>query len=310
MIEIKQLEMFCSVYSNRSVTLAASELYLTPQAVSKALSTFERELGVRLFERASTGLLPLKAANELYARAAPLLAQAAKLEEDMAALRDEFDESCSVGFTYNLVGGESGRVPLSFLLGFQRRHPEVALSLAELSSDECERRVKEGLLDGALVVGPADEGAFDVLASLEDSFKVCVSRSSRLAEADELSLADLAGETVLIPPDNANTRRAIEGAFARRGLAPDIRAEKIQQLMRFQYIYDGMGVGFIPTGTQPWVDLSRGALVPLAPQDRLVLPVDLIVRRGRRPPSVIADLARALQSEVGFGPPCRAERFL
>ena len=45
----RQLNYFLEVYSQSSITLAAKKLYITPQGLSKTISSLEEELGVQLF---------------------------------------------------------------------------------------------------------------------------------------------------------------------------------------------------------------------------------------------------------------------
>jgi DNA-binding transcriptional LysR family regulator len=61
------LRSFVEVYRQRSLSAAAEALSLTQPAVSGHVAALETMLGRRLFERTRRGVLPLPAADELYA---------------------------------------------------------------------------------------------------------------------------------------------------------------------------------------------------------------------------------------------------
>lgn len=55
-MELKQLSYFIQIINDKSFSQAAKNLYLTQQAVSKAIRNLEEELGVPLFYRHASGL--------------------------------------------------------------------------------------------------------------------------------------------------------------------------------------------------------------------------------------------------------------
>ena len=65
-VTLTQLVAFLTVVRRGSVTAAAEELVVTQPSVSAAVSALERELGVRLTERAGRTVRPT-AAGEAYA---------------------------------------------------------------------------------------------------------------------------------------------------------------------------------------------------------------------------------------------------
>jgi DNA-binding transcriptional LysR family regulator len=65
-VTLTQLHAFLTVVRRGSVTAAAEELVVTQPSVSAAVSALERELGVRLTERAGRTVRPT-AAGEAYA---------------------------------------------------------------------------------------------------------------------------------------------------------------------------------------------------------------------------------------------------
>ena len=51
-----QTEYFLHVAQNKSITKTASELYVSPPAISKQIALLEQELGIELFVRGAKGM--------------------------------------------------------------------------------------------------------------------------------------------------------------------------------------------------------------------------------------------------------------
>ena len=64
-MELYQLRSFAAVAEENHLTRAAERLHLSQPAVSGHIKALEGELGVRLFERASTGMELTAAGKEL-----------------------------------------------------------------------------------------------------------------------------------------------------------------------------------------------------------------------------------------------------
>ena len=58
--EQRHFECFATAMNTLSVKRTAEQLHTTPQAVSKTIIEFEKELGEKLFERAHGRLIPEK----------------------------------------------------------------------------------------------------------------------------------------------------------------------------------------------------------------------------------------------------------
>jgi LysR family transcriptional regulator, mexEF-oprN operon transcriptional activator len=72
-LDLNLLRVFAVVASQKSVTLAAGQLYLTQPAVSAALARLTRSVGAPLFVRAGRGLALTARGERLYEQVAPLL---------------------------------------------------------------------------------------------------------------------------------------------------------------------------------------------------------------------------------------------
>src|ERR1700752_4916873 len=88
MLDVRRLRVLHAVSAYGSVTAAAAALGYSAPAVSQQLATLEREVGMRLTERAGRGIELTPAAAILVGHTAALLARLDAAESDPPALRD------------------------------------------------------------------------------------------------------------------------------------------------------------------------------------------------------------------------------
>src|SRR5690242_16180522 len=147
MLDLQRLQIFRTVATMRSFSAAALELSYTQSSVSEAVATLERELGVTLLDRSSRPVRLTPSGEVVLAHADSLVAQAAAIEVDLAAL----------------TRGDAGRLRLAgfhtawstFLPAavaeFTRAHPGVQLDLEQLDPPAALRQLRAGELDVAVI---------------------------------------------------------------------------------------------------------------------------------------------------------------
>jgi DNA-binding transcriptional LysR family regulator len=85
MLELRRLRLLRELYERGTIAAVADALQFTPSAVSQQLAMLEREVGVRLLERAGRGVRLTDPALVLVEHADALLERAALAEADLAA---------------------------------------------------------------------------------------------------------------------------------------------------------------------------------------------------------------------------------
>ena len=86
-MNIMQIKCFWEVVKTQNVTLAAERLYLTQSAVSKKISSLEKELDIVLFERRNRNILPTPEGRELLESFGEILAAYEKTEKTVDIIR-------------------------------------------------------------------------------------------------------------------------------------------------------------------------------------------------------------------------------
>src|SRR6266700_4977577 len=121
-MNFSQLQSVVALAETGNFTEAAYTIDLTQSAVSHAISTLERELGVTLFERNRKGVVALTdAGQKIIPHVRALLAQAEAIEQEARAMRGEAAGKIRVGNTESVI---APCVLASLLTRFQRQYPE------------------------------------------------------------------------------------------------------------------------------------------------------------------------------------------
>lgn len=189
-MELRHLTYFAKVAQLRSVSKAATVLQMTQPSLSRQIMELERELGFRLFDRSSRGVMLTAAGTGLYRHLDAVFAQIERIPE-VVRIAAKNREMIRIGVPQGLPHGWF----LSLLDTVETRIPSVAVSLHEATTDEQRQLLQNGLIDLALIHLEAPEANYVLL--LEQEMGIAVTAGSPLAGYSEIDFAQLDGLTVM-----------------------------------------------------------------------------------------------------------------
>lgn len=196
-MELRHLEAFVAVADTRTFTAAAARLHLAQQSLSRLVAQLERELGVRLFDR-TTRTVRLTPPGE--AMLAPARRALAGVAEAAAAARAPAGAVTEIRVDVSSTGLETGSLIVEAL---RRAHPDVLVHEVEVGVEAGVRELREGRLDlvFGLVTGDVHDLEEEVLR--HEAVVLGMAVGHRLAARDEVPVADLDGEALLLPSEEA-----------------------------------------------------------------------------------------------------------
>jgi len=207
-LKLRDLHILLSVVQHGSMAKAAGELAVSQPAISKAISDMEHVVGVRLFDRSRSGVVPTAYGRALAARARTMFDELKQGVEELAYLADPTVGELRIASTESLAAGFLPAV----IENFSREQPRVRLDVAQAVMNSLHYRdLRERSVDLLLgrVSVPLDEDDLDVEIVYDDQIVVVAGRRSKWARARRIKLADLAAERWVLPP--ADT---VAGVFA------------------------------------------------------------------------------------------------
>jgi DNA-binding transcriptional LysR family regulator len=245
-LESFRLTVFRIVAERQSFTSAAEMLHVSQPAVTAHVKALEEGLGVRLFERTSTGARLTAAGERLhsYARQVHQLTQEAMRE--IGSVNGETRGSLRVGASTTIAQYLLPRL----LAGFLEGHPRIELSVLGGNTAQIVAQVQARKIDLGLIEGPPGTSEVRLESFVEDEIVVIVAEehpfAARLGSAP--TVADLAAEPLLLRESGSGTRRVVEDALRKAGIA--LRGLRIvMELDSTEAIKSGveagLGVGFV-----------------------------------------------------------------
>jgi DNA-binding transcriptional LysR family regulator len=148
-----RLQVFAAVARHLSFTKAAQELFISQPAATKHLHELEKQYGQRLLARHGSRVSLTEAGRLLLTHAEAVAAAEQQLGDQLLALRDPAETvgRLRLGASTTL----SQYVLPAWLPAFQRRYPQVQLTLLSVNSERIASALLRGELDLGFVEGRA-----------------------------------------------------------------------------------------------------------------------------------------------------------
>ena len=268
MLDVRRLRVLHAVSAYGSVTAAAAALGYSAPAVSQQLAALEREVGMRLTERAGRGVELTPAAHILVGHTDALLARLDAAEADLAALRDQIAGRVTLAA---FPSAAASLVPAAWT-ALADSAPQVRLDLTEMEPEESLPAVLRGETDVAvaheydLLPRPLDP-LFERRELLDDPVVLAI--PADYPADGPVPLASLAGQPFLAPRQATSCAEMIQRACARAGFVPRVVARASDFQVLLSLVAAGAGVTLVPGLAARW----------LPPRVRLVPPADPVTRR-------------------------------
>lgn len=240
--DLTDLRLFCDVVEAGSITAGAERSSLALAAASTRIRHMEAALGAELLTRSRQGVTPTPAGRMLLKHARGLLAQAARMREDLSAF----------------AGGRSGEVRLlantnaltefvpEVLSSFLAAHPQVSVDLEERLSDEIVGLIAEGVGDVGVVAGTVDTGALQAFPFRSDRFVVVTAEDHPLAARQSVPFAEVLDFDLVGLERSSSLQRFLTDKAARAGrpLRARVQLRSFDAVCRL--VESGVGVGVVP----------------------------------------------------------------
>ncbi|EPD68891.1 LysR family transcriptional regulator [Streptomyces sp. HGB0020] len=293
-MSLRQFEYALAVAEAGSVTAAAELLHVAQPSMSQQIRGLERDLGVELFARTPTGLVPT-VVGRAFLREAEVAVSAARRARATARagaeeLEGELVVAAQMGFGTRQLPGA--------LSGLRRRFPRLEVTVfEEPSSAELDRLCRRGVLNLALMAAcertPADAHHLG-----DEEFVVVLGAGHRQLAADRVDLRELDGEQWVRFDRDSALDGVLLNVLRDNELAPTTVARVSQTATAVRWAAHGLGVTLVPASAVPhgYEHLVR----PVTPM--VTQPVIAVVRAGAGPAetTLLEFLRKETWSEPAF----------
>ncbi|MCX4403350.1 LysR family transcriptional regulator [Streptomyces sp. NBC_01764] len=269
-MELRDMRAFVAVVEEGALSAAARRLHMSQPRLSQMVLALEREFGVGLLVRSSTGVQPTEAG-------------AALLTESRAVLA-RYDQAVAAVARHRLPGGSILRlgIPLELSPGFLTRplaaladaYPETRVEPRHMSTAEQVAALRAGELDIGLLRERPSGGDLDAIKVMEERLGVLLAaeRAAELSSPEGVRLDSLAGLHWIGFPRSGSPvwYDEVTAVLRGHGIATETSAVAGQVLLaevKLAAVSDGTAFALAPHWFHPlpesvvWQPLTGGPLV-------------------------------------------------
>jgi LysR family transcriptional regulator, hydrogen peroxide-inducible genes activator len=282
-MNLRDLQYLVALADHQHFGRAAAASFVSQPTLSTQVKKLEDELGVALVERAPRRVMLTPVGREIAERARRILGDVAEMKETARRTRDPEAGTVRLGLFPTL-----GPYLLPHVVPrLRERFPRLELLLVEEKTGVILRQLREGRLDAGVLALPLHDDQLHVELLFDEPFVLAVPGGHRLAAQRDVTIQDLAQESLLLLEDGHCLRdQALDVCgLAGAGEKTGFRATSLETLR--QMVAANVGITLLPSlAVQPPVPQSDN--------------VRLLPFRGAPPHRQIAMVWRRSSAMDGF----------
>ncbi|WP_424946197.1 hydrogen peroxide-inducible genes activator [Candidatus Spongiihabitans sp.] len=244
---LSELKYIVAVARERHFGRAARSCFVSQPTLSVAVKKLEHEFDITLFERGSNEILLTPMGKRMVEQAQQVLEAAAKLKTIARASDNDLVEPLRIGIIYTICP-----YLLPHLIPILREQAaDMPIIVEEGFTNDLRVRLKQGSVDAIIVSNPFAEPGVATEVLYKEPFVVVLPISHPLAQKNEIDIAELESETVLLlRQGNCFRDQVLEVCPAcQRGGGPDDLQKTLEsgsiETMRHM-VASGVGITILP----------------------------------------------------------------
>lgn len=197
-MNLHELECFLKICELQSLSAAAKELFLTPQAMSKGIMRMEQELGAPILLRSKKGVRPTAYGKILYTHACRIIQEYHDASQEISALVMQ-----DAGFLRMVSAfGILRFLSPEYIHAFTDKQPHIHFDYMEYPDIYIEENVLQGHYDIGLVPYVQKNSALTYIPLFSREIFFITHPKSRFYDRQEVSVRDISAEPIIIENQN------------------------------------------------------------------------------------------------------------
>ncbi len=184
---LTQLSYVVAVDRYRHFATAAEKSFVTQPTLSMQIHKLEDELGVTIFDRSKSPVIPTEIGEKIIKEAKEILKQSKHIEDLATISDDELRGTFRVGIIPTVA---PNLLPL-FLHSFLEKYPKVKLIFEEIITGDLLKLLENDHLDVGIIATPVEQGHIFEEELYYEPFIGYVSENHPLAEKERITVEDL-----------------------------------------------------------------------------------------------------------------------
>lgn len=259
---MRHLILLVELGRHASIVNASKAARLTQPAASRLITDLEHVLGVQLFERSARGVIPTPSGKTLIRRAGVALAEMDAAHLEISQLMSGVGGKVAIGSVLAPAAGVLAKAIGLFKTRFRQANVVVDLS----TSKSMVERLLDGQLDIVLgrVLDSADIPLLNFEPISDEIHSVIVRPDHPLLARLDLTLAELAQQSWIVPPAGSILRDRLTSLFLSEGLDPPVETVETLAVPLVVSLLTGtdMVVALPEAMVQSYLDNGQLAVLP------------------------------------------------
>ncbi|RCK50749.1 LysR family transcriptional regulator [Thalassospira profundimaris] len=294
-MNVKRLRIFHEVFVTGSITRAAERSFVSQPAASKMLTSFEAEIGYKLFVRSNGKLIPTDEAHFLHDEVYSLLQSLNHLEDSLKTARNNKAgrlRICSIfGPTYRFLP--------QLIARYVDKYPGVQISMHHSGCSV----IRQGVSSGQYQIGLVDKAQSSFShesVAFNLPCKIALHQDHPAAKLDVVTPEDI-GNSPWVTLDSENvTTKTLKMAYENRNLTLNRIIEVHSTVHALSFVELGVGVTLVDAlNCQHFNDVFNMKNVRLRPfRPRVLEPLEVITSNVRPLSGVAREFHEGLVEEL------------
>ena len=184
---LTQIEYILAVAKEQSFRGAAKTRNVTQPTLSTQIQKLEEELGVIIFDRSQSPILPTKIGALIIQQAKVVYGESMRISEIIETQKEGLVGNLSVGVIPTV---SPYLVPL-FLKSFNLKYPQIEISISELTTENCLQQLEQEDIDVAILATQEDGKRYIQEKLFEESFLLFANKDNKLLKKKTISISDI-----------------------------------------------------------------------------------------------------------------------
>jgi len=254
-MELRHIKYFLALAEEGSFTRAADRLLIAQPPLSRQIRDLEEELGTQLFIRSQRGV----ELTEAGIRFRQYALQIDHLSNRSIDAIKEMSEGLHGTLYLASVEGHAPRLMSEWISVFHQKYPDVEFNLWNGNSDDVLERLRDGLCDLAIIVGPYDQEGLDGLHVYDEPWVAMIPAGHPVLENNHdkgIELDELADYELIIPSRQSRLQE-ITGWFSDRDISPKVVCRVAHMLNAYELTEQNVGIAIYPASAAMYADSDK-----------------------------------------------------
>ena len=233
-------EMILSVYHTHSISVTAEKYNYTQSAISQAIKSFEKELGLPLFKRTKNGMLPISNTEEIIRELRTICNaenRIADIASNLTSLKNGYIHIGTIkSIAYNWLP--------SMVKNFSKKYPNIHFKISMGSSSQLHDKLDQNEVDCIFVSNYLLPDNLEFYPMDTDELMLLTSRNHSLADKLKVNLADIKDENYIYSEDGFDFEAG--GIFEQNDIHPTVLYQLDDDVAVQKMVSDGMGISVLP----------------------------------------------------------------